>query len=150
MLRRLKLGDAVFLGSQTMIQGRYDGTCRIGSHVWIGHPHRPFRCAKSDYREILCRVGGRALKYLAFFTNSSDPVEMSPSSATALAVETVVIGYGADIGTNATILPGVSCRRQRHRRCRRGCNCRRSRISLLLPVCHGEDYPLSTITAVID
>src|SRR4051812_42815044 len=29
----IELGDSVFLGSQTMIQGRFDGTCRIGNHV---------------------------------------------------------------------------------------------------------------------
>src|ERR1700712_2365447 len=34
----MEFGDSVFIGAQTMIQGRFDGTCRIGSHVWIG-PH---------------------------------------------------------------------------------------------------------------
>src|SRR5579863_2944470 len=37
----MELGDAVFIGSHAMIQGRYDGTCLIGSHVWIG-PHAYF------------------------------------------------------------------------------------------------------------
>ena len=32
----MEFGDSVFIGAQTMIQGRFDGTCRIGSHVWIG------------------------------------------------------------------------------------------------------------------
>ena len=32
----MEIGDAVFLGAQTMIQGRFDGTCHIGHHVWIG------------------------------------------------------------------------------------------------------------------
>jgi len=37
----MEFGDAVFIGAQTMIQGRFDGTCNIGSHVWIG-PHAYF------------------------------------------------------------------------------------------------------------
>ena len=32
----IELGDSVFVGAHTMIQGRFDGTCRIGNHVWIG------------------------------------------------------------------------------------------------------------------
>src|SRR3974377_506721 len=32
----MEFGDAVFIGAQAMIQGRYDGTCKIGSHVWLG------------------------------------------------------------------------------------------------------------------
>src|SRR5579862_5763978 len=28
-----ELGDGVFIGAHTMIQGRFDGVCRIGSHV---------------------------------------------------------------------------------------------------------------------
>ena len=32
----MEFGDSVFIGSQTMIQGRFDGNCRIGNHVWIG------------------------------------------------------------------------------------------------------------------
>src|SRR6478752_859117 len=32
----MEFGDCVFIGSQVMIQGRFDGICRIGNHVWIG------------------------------------------------------------------------------------------------------------------
>ena len=32
----MEFGNSVFIGAQTMIQGRFDGTCRIGNHVWIG------------------------------------------------------------------------------------------------------------------
>lgn len=31
-----EIGSGVFLGEQTMIQGRVNGTCRIGDRVWIG------------------------------------------------------------------------------------------------------------------
>ena len=96
------LGDAVFLGSQTMIQGRYDGTCFIGNHVWIG-PHAYF-----DARNLVIEdyVGwGPGAKVLGS-SHTGDPIDV-PIIATALAIKPVVIGYGADIGTNATILPGV-------------------------------------------
>ena len=32
----MEFGDSVFIGAQAMIQGRFDGTCKIGNHVWIG------------------------------------------------------------------------------------------------------------------
>jgi len=32
-----EIGSGVFLGEQTMIQGRVDGTCRIGDRVWIAY-----------------------------------------------------------------------------------------------------------------
>jgi acetyltransferase-like isoleucine patch superfamily enzyme len=98
----MEIGDAVFIGAQTMIQGRYDGTCRIGSHVWIG-PHAYF-----DARNLVLEdyVGwGPGAKVLGS-AHTGDPVDI-PIIATALSIEPVVIGRGADIGTNATILPGV-------------------------------------------
>jgi acetyltransferase-like isoleucine patch superfamily enzyme len=98
----MELGDAVFLGAQTMIQGRYDGTCRIGSHVWIG-PHAYF-----DARHLVIEdyVGwGPGAKVLGS-SHTGDPIDI-PIIATGLTIKPVVIGYGADIGTNATILPGV-------------------------------------------
>ena len=32
----LEIGDRVFVGEQTIIQGRFDGRCLIGAGVWIG------------------------------------------------------------------------------------------------------------------
>ena len=96
------LGDGVFIGAQTVIQGRFDGTCKIGSHVWIG-PHSYF-----DARELVIEdyVGwGPGAKVLGS-SHTGDPIEV-PIIATSLCIKRVVIGYGADIGTNATILPGV-------------------------------------------
>ena len=98
----VELGDAVFIGAQTMIQGRYDGTCRIGNHVWIG-PHAYF-----DARNLILEdyVGwGPGAKVLGS-SHTGEPVDV-PIIATELSIKPVVIGYGADIGTNATILPGV-------------------------------------------
>jgi acetyltransferase-like isoleucine patch superfamily enzyme len=98
----MEMGDAVFIGSQTMIQGRYDGTCRIGNHVWIG-PHAYF-----DARNLVLEdyVGwGPGAKVLGS-SHTGKPIGI-PIIATELSIEPVVVGYGADIGTNATILPGV-------------------------------------------
>jgi acetyltransferase-like isoleucine patch superfamily enzyme len=98
----IELGDAVFIGAQSMIQGRFDGTCRIGNHVWIG-PQSYF-----DARNLILDdyVGwGPGAKVLGS-SHTGDPIDV-PIIATELSIKPVVIGYGADIGTNATILPGV-------------------------------------------
>jgi acetyltransferase-like isoleucine patch superfamily enzyme len=98
----MELGEAVFIGAQTMIQGRFDGTCRIGNHVWIG-PHSYF-----DARNLVLEdyVGwGPGAKVLGS-SHTGYPIEV-PIIATELSIKPVVIGYGADIGTSATILPGV-------------------------------------------
>jgi acetyltransferase-like isoleucine patch superfamily enzyme len=98
----VELGNSVFIGAQTMIQGRFDGTCRIGNHVWIG-PHSYF-----DARNLVLEdyVGwGPGAKVLGS-SHTGEPIDV-PIIATELNIEPVVIGYGSDIGTNATILPGV-------------------------------------------
>lgn len=96
------LGNGVFIGAQTMIQGRYDGTCHIGNHVWIG-PQAYF-----DARNLILEdyVGwGPGAKVLGS-SHTALPLDL-PIIATELTIKPVVVGYGADIGTNATILPGV-------------------------------------------
>ena len=96
------IGEGVFIGAQTMIQGRFDGSCIIGSHVWIG-PHAYF-----DARDLILEdyVGwGPGAKVLGS-SHTGQPIDL-PIIATSLSIKQVVIGYGADIGTNATILPGV-------------------------------------------
>ena len=98
----MEFGDAVFIGAQSMIQGRYDGTCKIGHHVWIG-PHAYF-----DARNLVLEdyVGwGPGAKVLGS-QHTGEPVNV-PIIATSLVIKPVLIGYVADIGTNATILPGV-------------------------------------------
>lgn len=98
----MEFGDCSFIGSQTMIQGRFDGTCHIGNHVWIG-PHSYF-----DARNLVMEdyVGwGPGAKVLGS-VHTGEPVD-EPVIKTSLIIKPVVIGYGADIGTNATILPGV-------------------------------------------
>ena len=98
----MEFGDGVFIGAQTMIQGRFDGTCRIGNHVWLG-PH-----AYLDARNLVIEdyVGwGPGAKVLGS-THTGEPLDV-PVIATNLTIRPVAIGFGADIGTNATILPGV-------------------------------------------
>lgn len=97
-----EIGDAVFLGAHMMIQGRFDGSCRIGNHVWIG-PH-----AYLDARDVVIEdyVGWGPGAKLLGSTHTGEPLEL-PVIATDLLIKPVVIGYGADIGTSATILPGV-------------------------------------------
>jgi len=98
----MEFGDSVFIGAQAMIQGRFDGTCRIGNHVWIG-PQAYF-----DARNLVLEdyVGwGPGAKVLGS-AHTGEPIDQ-PIIATPLTIEPVVIGFGADIGTNATILPGA-------------------------------------------
>ena len=98
----MEFGNSVFIGAQAMIQGRFDGTCRIGNHVWIG-PQAYF-----DARNLVLEdyVGwGPGAKVLGS-EHTGDPIDQ-PIIATPLTIKPVVIGFGADIGTNATILPGV-------------------------------------------
>lgn len=96
------IGDAVFIGAGSMIQGRWDGSCHIGNHVWIG-PHAYF-----DARDLVLEdyVGWGPGAKLLGSAHTGEPVDV-PIIATDLSIERVVVGYGADIGTNATLLPGV-------------------------------------------
>ncbi len=98
----MEFGDTVFIGAQAMIQGRFDGTCRIGNHVWIG-PQAYF-----DARDLVMEdyVGwGPGAKVLGS-SHTGEPIAV-PIIATNLVMKPVVIGYGADIGVNSVILPGV-------------------------------------------
>ena len=98
----MEFGDCVFIGAQTMIQGRFDGTCKIGSHVWIG-PQAYF-----DARDLVLGdyVGwGPGAKVLGS-SHTGSPIS-EPIIKTDLVIKPVVVGTGADIGMNASILPGV-------------------------------------------
>jgi acetyltransferase-like isoleucine patch superfamily enzyme len=98
----MEFGSSVFIGSQTMIQGRFDGHCRIGNHVWIG-PQAYF-----DARDLVLEdyVGlGPGAKMLGS-THTGEPTDV-PIITTDLVIKPVSVGYGADIGMNASILPGI-------------------------------------------
>jgi acetyltransferase-like isoleucine patch superfamily enzyme len=98
-----EIGDNVFIGAQTFIQGRYDGTCRIGDHSWIG-PKSYF-----DARNLILGeyVGwGPGAKVLGS-AHTGLPVD-APIIQTDLEIKPVVVGDWTDIGTNAALLPGVT------------------------------------------
>ena len=98
----MQFGDCVFVGAQAMIQGRFNGTCRIGNHVWIG-PQAYF-----DARDLVLEdyVGwGPGAKVLGS-AHTGVPIT-EPIITTDLVIKPVVVGVGADIGMNASILPGV-------------------------------------------
>ena len=97
-----ELGDCVFIGAQAMIQGRFDGTCKIGSHVWIG-PQAYF-----DARNLVLEdyVGWGPGAKLLGSVHTGIPLD-TPLIATGLEIKPVTVGFGADIGMNASILPGV-------------------------------------------
>lgn len=102
-LETFEIGHGVFLGSQAYIQGRFDGRCIIGDHVWIG-PQSYF-----DARDLVIEehVGwGPGAKVLGS-THTGIPVGI-PIVQTDLEIRPVRIEAWADIGTNAVVLPGVT------------------------------------------
>jgi acetyltransferase-like isoleucine patch superfamily enzyme len=102
-----EIGDGVFIGEQTIIQGRFDGRCVVGNGVWIG-PQSYF-----DARDLVIedRVGwGPGAKVLGSeHTGSPTGVPLIQSD---LKIAPVRICAGADIGVNAIVLPGVTVGRE--------------------------------------
>lgn len=102
-LETFEIGDGVFIGAQTYIQGRFDGRCVIGSHVWIG-PQSYF-----DARDLIIEdyVGwGPGAKVIGS-THTGTPISV-PVIQTDLEIKPVRIQEGADIGANVVVLPGVT------------------------------------------
>jgi acetyltransferase-like isoleucine patch superfamily enzyme len=93
----------VFIGEQVILQGRFDGSCSIGEHTWIG-PQSYF-----DARSLVIEehVGwGPGAKVLGS-THTGVPLDV-PIIRTDLTIEPVRIGAWSDIGVNAVVLPGVT------------------------------------------
>jgi acetyltransferase-like isoleucine patch superfamily enzyme len=98
-----EIGDAVFIGNQTFLQGRHDGRCVIGAHTWIG-PQSYFDCRDMELGEY---VGwGPGAKVLGS-EHTGVPLDV-PIIQTDLVIKPVRVGDGADIGVNAVLLPGVT------------------------------------------
>ena len=98
-----EFGNSVFIGSQAYLQGRFDGRLVIGNHVWIG-PH-----SYLDARDLVMEdyVGwGPGAKVLGS-SHTGIPADQ-PIICTDLEIRPVRVREGADIGTNAVILPGVT------------------------------------------
>jgi acetyltransferase-like isoleucine patch superfamily enzyme len=97
------IGEGVFIGSQTFIQGRFDGCCKIGNQTWIG-PQSYF-----DARDLVIGdyVGwGPGAKVLGS-AHTGIPVNV-PIIETDLVIKPVRVEDWADIGTGAVLLPGVT------------------------------------------
>jgi len=98
-----EIGDSVFIGNQTFLQGRHDGRCVIGAHTWIG-PQSYFDCRDLQLGEY---VGwGPGAKVLGS-EHTGDPQDV-PIIQTDLVIKPVRVEDGADIGVNAVLLPGVT------------------------------------------
>ena len=98
-----EVGHGVFIGAQAYLQGRFDGRCVIGDHVWIGPQ------SYLDARDLVIEeyVGwGPGAKVLGS-THTGIPVDV-PVIETDLEIRPVRIEAWADIGTNAVVLPGVT------------------------------------------
>ncbi len=98
-----EIGDGVFLGAQTHLQGRFDGICRIGAHCWIGPQ------SFLDARDLVLEeyVGwGPGAKVLGS-AHTGSPADR-PIIQTDLVIKPVRVSAWADIGTNAVLLPGVT------------------------------------------
>jgi len=99
----IALGFGVFIGAGAMIQGRIRGHCTIGERAWIGP-----QCFL-DARDL--RIGafaglGPGVRVLGSL-HTGEPLGV-PIIRTGLRIAPVHIGEGADIGTSAVILPGVT------------------------------------------
>jgi acetyltransferase-like isoleucine patch superfamily enzyme len=98
-----EIGDGVYVGEQVFIQGRFDGRCVLGNHVWIGPQ------SYLDARDLVIEEyvgwgpGARALGSQHIGLPADLPVVQ-----TDLRIEPVRICAWADIGVNAVILPGVT------------------------------------------
>jgi len=102
-LETFELGNNVFIGASTYIQGRLDGCCVIGNHVWIG-PQSYF-----DARHLVIEdyVGwGPGAKVLGSM-HTGLPIDI-PIIKTDLVIKPVKIEAWADIGVGSIILPGVT------------------------------------------
>ncbi len=98
-----EIGNGVFLGANVYLQGRFDGRFRIGDRVWIG-PQVYFDC-----RDLVIEddVGwGPGSKVLGS-QHTGEPADL-PLIRTDLLIKPVHVKQGADIGTGAVLLPGVT------------------------------------------
>ena len=98
-----EIGSGVFIGAQACIQGRFDGTCIIGDHVWIG-PQSYF-----DARDLVIEdyVGwGHGAKVLGS-EHTGVPLDL-PIIQTDLSIRPVRVKTRADVGVGAIVLPGVT------------------------------------------
>ena len=101
-LETFRIGNNVFIGDSAYLQGRHNGKVRIGDGCWIG----PQAYLDARNLELGEDVGwGPGAKVLGS-EHVGDPVEEAVIR-TDLEVRPVRVEDGADVGTNAVVLPGV-------------------------------------------
>lgn len=102
-LETMDIGVGVFFGHGAFIQGRFDGRCKIGDHVWIGPQ------VFLDARDLIIEdhVGWGPGSRVLGSEHTGLPVDR-PIIATDLLIKPVRVEAWADIGTGAVILPGVT------------------------------------------
>jgi acetyltransferase-like isoleucine patch superfamily enzyme len=102
-IETFEIGDGVFVGEQSFIQGRFDGICRIGSHSWLG-PQSYF-----DARALIIEdsVGWGPGARVLGSEHTGLPIDV-PIIQTDVRIEPVRICEWADVGTGAVIMPGVT------------------------------------------
>jgi acetyltransferase-like isoleucine patch superfamily enzyme len=98
-----EIGNGVYVGEQVFIQGRFDGRCVLGDHVWIGPQ------SYLDARDLVIEeyVGWGPGARVLGSQHTGLPADL-PVVQTDLRIEPVRICAWADIGVNAVILPGVT------------------------------------------
>jgi acetyltransferase-like isoleucine patch superfamily enzyme len=98
-----EIGDGVFIGADVNLQGRHDGSCRLGARSWIGPG------SFLDARALILEdyVGwGPGARVLGSEHTGQPPDQ--PIIVTELLIKPVVVRRGADIGVGSVLLPGVT------------------------------------------
>jgi acetyltransferase-like isoleucine patch superfamily enzyme len=102
-LETMDIGSGVFIGAQTVLQGRAGGHCVIGDRTWIGPQ------SFLDARNLVIgeSVGWGPGARVLGSEHTGLPVDV-PIIATDLVILPVRVEDGADIGVNSILLPGVA------------------------------------------
>ena len=102
-LNTFSFGCGVRIGSGAFLQGRFDGRCAIGDHVWIGPQ------AYLDARDLVLEeyVGWGPGASILGSSHTGFPLDV-PIIRTDLEIRPVRVERWADIGTRAVLLPGVT------------------------------------------
>jgi acetyltransferase-like isoleucine patch superfamily enzyme len=102
-LNTFSFGSGVRIGSGAFLQGRFDGRCEIGDHVWIGPQ------AYLDARDLVLEeyVGWGPGASILGSSHTGLPLDV-PIIRTDLEIRPVRVEAWADIGTRAVLLPGVT------------------------------------------
>lgn len=98
-----EIGDGVFIGDQAIIQGRFDGYCKIGLRCWIG-PQTFLDARALEFEDYAGTAPGA--KVLGS-EHTGLPVS-APFPTTDLIIRPVLVKRGASVGMNACVMPGIT------------------------------------------